>query len=49
MAVARVQRMAFGGRLWSRTAAAVVFVVGVTVYIVLAVRYLRRHPPPPAA
>jgi hypothetical protein len=34
---------------WSRTAALVVFTVGVTIYIVVAVRYLRRHPPPPAA
>lgn len=33
---------------WSGTAALLVFLVGVTIYIVVAVRYLRRHPPPPA-
>jgi len=34
---------------WSGTAALVVFLVGVTIYIVVAVRYRRRHRPPPAA
>jgi hypothetical protein len=33
---------------WSGTAALVVFLVGVTIYIVVAVRYRRRHNPPPA-
>jgi membrane protein YdbS with pleckstrin-like domain len=33
---------------WSGTAALVVFLVGVTVYVVVAVRYRRRHRPPPA-
>jgi membrane protein YdbS with pleckstrin-like domain len=33
---------------WSGTAALVVFLVGVTIYIVVAVRYRRRHRPPPA-
>jgi membrane protein YdbS with pleckstrin-like domain len=31
---------------WSGTAALVVFLVGVTIYIVGAVRYRRHHPPP---
>jgi hypothetical protein len=34
---------------WSGTAALVVFLVGVPVYIALAVRYWRRHGAPPAA
>jgi hypothetical protein len=33
---------------WSGTAALVVFLVGVTIYVVVAVRYRRRHRPPPA-
>jgi hypothetical protein len=33
---------------WSGTAALVMFLVGVTIYIVVAVRYRRRHSPPPA-
>jgi ABC-type enterochelin transport system permease subunit len=36
-------------KIWgSRTAALVVCFVGVTVYIVVAARYRRRHGPPPA-
>jgi hypothetical protein len=31
---------------WSGTAALVVFLVGVTIYIVVTVRYRRQHPPP---
>ncbi len=34
---------------WSGTAALVVFLVGVTIYIAVAVRYRRRHRPPAAA
>ncbi|HZL48501.1 MAG TPA: hypothetical protein VFC30_05750 [Solirubrobacteraceae bacterium] len=33
---------------WSGTTALVVFLVAVTIYIVVAVRYRRRHSPPPA-
>jgi hypothetical protein len=33
---------------WSGTAAAVVGLVGVTIYIGIAVGYRRRHLPPPA-
>jgi hypothetical protein len=33
---------------WSGTAALVVFLVGVSIFIVVAVRYRRRHAPPPA-
>jgi hypothetical protein len=32
---------------WSGTAAVVVFLVGVPIYIVVAVPYLRRHRRPP--
>jgi hypothetical protein len=34
---------------WSGPAALVVGVVGVTLYVVLTVRYLRRHSAPPAS
>jgi membrane protein YdbS with pleckstrin-like domain len=33
---------------WSATAALVVFLVGVTTYIIVATRYRRRHSLPPA-
>ncbi len=33
---------------WSGTAALVVFLVSVTIYVVVAVRYRRSHRPPPA-
>jgi hypothetical protein len=33
---------------WSGTAALIVGVMGVSVYVALAVRYLRRHGPPTA-
>jgi hypothetical protein len=36
-------------KIWgSGTAALVVFLVSVTIYIVVTVRYRRRHGPPPA-
>jgi len=34
---------------WSGLAALVVGVLGVALYVALAVRYVRRHPPPPGA
>lgn len=34
---------------WSGTAALVVFLVGVAIYVVIAVGYRRRHSLPPAA
>jgi len=33
---------------WSGTAAVVVFIVGVTIYVVVAVRFRRRHREPSA-